>query len=355
MRPTTSVKLNIEPKKIWIDLANSPHVIFFIPIIKRLKNDGHTVLITMRNFAQTVPLAEKFGIQGDIIGKHGGANRLSKFLNLVKRTNQLVLFAKNKSIDIAVSHNSYAHTIAGRMIGAKVITLMDYEGQPANHLAFRTAHKVLVPQAFPNKLLFRFGASENKTFKYQGFKEQLYLSNFDPDNNFIKELTEACNTISNNLSNKVIVSVRTPPTMALYHHFKNDIFEKLLENLNSNPLAFTIVSPRTKEQHKYIKHKFRNLHIPSKSLNGMNLCYYSDLVISAGGTMNREAAILGTPAYSLFAGSMPAVDAELIKTGRMFHISNENDLGKINIAKLSGRKILSNDALLGIIIHEILH
>ena len=138
---------------IWIDLANSPHVIFFAPIIQKLKDDGHNVLITMRDFAQTIPLARKFHLEGEIIGEHGGANRASKIVNLLKRTAQLVSYARGKSIDIAVSHNSYTHTIAGRLIGAKVITIMDYEGQPANHLAFRFANKVIVPEGFPDNAL----------------------------------------------------------------------------------------------------------------------------------------------------------------------------------------------------------
>jgi predicted glycosyltransferase len=337
---------------IWIDLANSPHVLFFAPIIQKLKDDGHNVLITMRDFAQTIPLAHKFHLEGEIIGKHGGTNRGAKVSNLIKRTTQLVTYARRKSIDIAVSHNSYTHTIAGRLIGAKVITIMDYEGQPANHLAFRFAHKVIVPEGFPDNALKRFGARTTKTYKYKGFKEQLYLSNFKPNNDFIQELSSATNLTTETLQQKIIVAVRTPPTMALYHHFQNVIFDNLLNLLNNNDSIAAIVFPRTDQQKEHIIQKFKNLHVPTKPLDGMDLCFYSDLVISAGGTMNREAAILGTPAYSTFSGSMPAVDEQLIKMGRMIHINHQTDFATIPFVKKTGHNVLENQGLLEEIIKE---
>lgn len=339
---------------IWIDLANSPHVIFFVPLIKRLQKEGHTIYVTMRDFAQTVPLAHSYGIKGDVIGRHGGASRLLKVANLFKRTNQLIDFSKDKAIDVVVSHNSYTHTIAGRLIGARVVTIMDYEGQPANHLAFRAAHKVIVPECFPETSLNHFGA-RNKTHKYSGFKEQLYLSDFKPDQSFPQKLLSSCGIDEQtDLENKIFVTIRTPPTMALYHHFQNIIFEKLLENLNLNKDLLVIILPRNADQGNHVKANYKNLHVPSQALDGMNLTYYSDLVISAGGTMNREAAVMGTPAYSIFLGSMPAVDTELIKLGRMFHIINEDQLHLIRFVKKRLKGILINHNIINEITNEIL-
>ncbi len=341
--------------KIWIDLANSPHVVFFMPIIEKLKLNGHEIFITMRDFAQTVSLAERYNIKGITVGRHGGSNMIMKAVNFCIRTGQLLLFAKGKSFDIAVSHNSYTHIIASRLAGAKVITIMDYEGQPANHLAFRFAHKVIVPQSFPDQALRKFGALPHKVFKYNGFKEQVYLSNFQPDMNFAEDLMELCGLDKENkLTNKTVVTVRTPATMAVYHQFENPLFEKLLEHLNSQENVFTVILPRTPEQKVSIKKKYPNLFIPKKVLDGRNLTSFSDMVISAGGTMNREAAILGTPAYSVFAGNLPAVDRELVNMGRMFHIDNEKRIKDIIFNKKNDRKTMFSPSLSKKIIDKIL-
>ena len=147
---------------VWIDLANSPHVPFFLPIIRALEADRHRVTITLRDFAQTVSLAHQAKLGGAVIGTHGGRARVSKVANLIARSRALLAFAANRGFDLAVSHNSYAHIIAGRVSGTRVVTLMDYEGQPANHLAFRLAHKVLVPDCFPDRDLARFGATRQR-------------------------------------------------------------------------------------------------------------------------------------------------------------------------------------------------
>jgi predicted glycosyltransferase len=340
---------------IWIDLANSPHVNFFLPLMQVLNAQKHDFFITMREFAQTVALGKKYGIEGLVVGKHGGRNVMMKFFNFAMRSRQLQLAAKGRTIDIAVSHNSYTNLIAGRMIGARVVTLMDYEGQPANHLAFRLAHKIIVPECFPAKALRRFGASPKKVYKYNGFKEQVYLSGFEPKESFFDDLAANCELNGRyEASKKVLVTVRSPATMAIYHRFENPLFEKLLENLNHNPEILAIILPRVPQQAEFIKNKFPNLVIPKGPLDGKNLCYYSDLVISAGGTMNREAAILGTPAYSIFLGQLPAVDKRLIEMGRMVHINNEKDLSQIRFEKKQGNNTLLNPNLLEEVAEEIL-
>lgn len=340
---------------IWVDLANSPHVVFFLPIVQALTSRGHTVHISLRDFAQTVPLARKYGLRGEVVGRHGGAGKISKACNLLGRTAQLLSYAAGRHIDIAVSHNSYTHTLAGRILGAKVITIMDYEGQPANNLAFRVAHKVIVPRAFPRAALKKFGAGNGKTYRYEGFKEQLYLSDFRPDHNFAAELREACRLQEDDaVEDKVLVSVRTPPTMALYHNFENAFFDQLLDRLDRDAGALSIVLPRDETQRDYITNRYKNVHVPAKPLDGMGLCYFSDAVISAGGTMNREAAILGTPVYSTFMGAMPAVDRELIRMGRMVHLEKEADLGKIRLRKKVRGRVLRNAGLLDEIVEQIL-
>jgi predicted glycosyltransferase len=340
---------------IWIDLANSPHVNFFLPLMQILNSQGHKLFITMREYAQTVALGKKYGIAGLVVGKHGGSNLAMKSLNFIMRSRQLQRAAKEKAIDIAVSHNSYTHIVAGRTAGAKVVTLMDYEGQPANHLAFRLAHKIIVPDFFPDQALRSFGASSRKVYKYNGFKEQVYLSGFEPDKSFFNELAMNCELgESRNLAKKILVTVRSPATMSLYHRFENPLFEKLLKALDRNPEVLAIVLPRVSQQAEYIKAKFPNVVVPRHPLDGRNLCYYSDLVVSAGGTMNREAAILGSPAYSIFLGRMPAVDKRLIEMGRLAYIGNEKELAKIKFEKKRLGKNLINPDILKELAQEIL-
>ncbi|MBN1866418.1 DUF354 domain-containing protein [Candidatus Sumerlaeota bacterium] len=340
---------------VWIDLANSPHVGFFLPLMREMKRDGHTIFVTLRDFSQTVELARQNNIDGLLIGKHGGRSRTGKVLNLIGRSMDLKRFARGKKIDVAVSHNSYTHIVAGRLAGCRTVTLMDYEGQPANHLAFRAAHKVIVPESFPDAALRKFGASPRRIYKYAGFKEQVYLSDFAPDPAFPDALREACGLGPEWDPDKaVVVTVRTPATMAAYHRFENPLFDRLIERLDSMPELTVVTLPRTAEQRESIQARYRNLRIPSRALDGNNLVHASDLVVSAGGTMNREAAILGTPAYTIFAGKIPAVDERLIGLGKMTALLEEGDLDKIRLEKKRPGGIMENKNLCREIVREIL-
>jgi len=342
--------------KIWIDLANAPHVLFFTPIIKTLTSRDNDLFVTMRDFNQTKELAERYNIKGELVGQHGGRSYVLKSFNLMKRSLQLFNYGHGREIELAVSHNSYTHAIAGRLIGAKVVTLMDFEGQPANHIAFRLANKVIVPDSFPDKYLKKFGATLKKTYKYKGFKEQVYLSDFKPSTSFLSDLIGSCDLPEDwKIDNTILVVIRTPATMAAYHHFGNPAFDELLRKLHGKKDLTVILLPRSLEDKKHFHKQFPNLKIPKYPLRGSDLVYYADLVISAGGTMNREAAILGTPAYTIFAGHIPAVDKKLIEMERLIYISSEDDLNHIKYEKKKPRQILSNPNLCQEIVGEILN
>lgn len=335
-------------------MSNAPHVAFFLPIIGELSRRGHAIIVSMRDFNQTVELARKRGIVGSVIGRHGGKSALAKMLNLLLRSNALVAFGKAKRVDVAVSHNSYTQTIAGRLIAARVVTIMDYEGQPANHIAFRMAHRVIVPVYFPEKHLQKFGAGREKVWKYEGFKEQVYLTDFRPSESFFPEFIRLCGLGDRwDPERTVLVTIRTPASMAAYHHFKNLLFEGLLEKLERHPEATVLLLPRTMEQTKYYREKFPLLHMPVAPLDGNELVYHSDLLISAGGTMNREAAILGTPVYTIFAGELPAVDRALIGMGRLKTVETKEDLDSIQIVKKKQGTLLGNSNLLREIVDKI--
>jgi len=306
-----------------MDLANSPHVLFFRPVIERLLELGHEVAVTSREFAQTVALCRRFGLAHEVIGAHGGANRLAKIANIAGRVWALAHWARRRGpFDLAVSHNSYAQCLAARILGVMTVTLMDYEHTPANHVAFRAAHRVIVPAVFPDDALRRFGARPGKCRRYDGLKEEVYLlgrsgANASPDGR--RDIERAIGTA---VADSVLVTVRPPATMAVYHRFKNQHFDALLDYLEGHGDVVVLLLPRTPRQQASLEARhLRNVRFPAQALDGRAVIEYSDLVVGAGGTMNREAAVLGTPAYTIFAGRMGAVDRWLVEQGRMVDLA----------------------------------
>lgn len=340
---------------IWIDLANSPHVNFFLPIIRYLNSKNHHLIITCREYSETSELVGQFNIDAKILGKHGGKNILNKIFTTIKRVYLLYRYVKDKNIDIAVSHNSYSQIIAGKFMKTKIITIMDYEGQPANHLAFRLADRVIVPNSFPDRMLKKFGAHNGNIIKYNGFKEQVYLSDFEEDMYFLKNIYLFSAIDKNiNLYEKVIITLRPPATMALYHRFKNKLFDKLLLLLNNRNDIIVFVLPRSLQQRFQINENYPDFIIPKRAIDGRNMIYFSDIVISAGGTMNRESAVLGTPTYTIFAGKIPAVDMKLVEMKRMHILKEESDFKKIEFKKKNRSLNLVNKELMNEIVNNIL-
>jgi predicted glycosyltransferase len=318
--------------RIWIDLANSPHVPFFHALIPEFTARGHQVELTARDFAQTVALAMKAGMMPHVIGGHGGATIRGKAGNLLGRAASLRKWARDRGFDLAVSHNSYAQVAAAAALGIKTVTLMDYEHQPANHLAFRLASKVIVPHAFPAKELRKYGASLRKVHRYEGIKEDVYLADFNPDPNFANTLRQL-----GVASEDALVVVRPPAREALYHRFENELFDELILNLSSRDRVKIVLIPRTDAQRAdYEQRNLSNLIMPAEVLDGANLIASADLVVSAGGTMNREAAALGVPAVSVYAGQWAAIDEALVGEGRLRRISTREEIDSLIVSKKSG-------------------
>jgi uncharacterized protein len=315
--------------RIWIDLANSPHVPFFRALIPEFVARGHQVEISARDFAQTVELAMNAGLTPHVIGGHGGGSITGKAGNLIGRAGALRKWARDRGFDLALSHNSYAQIAAAAALRVKAVTLMDYEHQPANHLAFRLASRVIVPRAFPAAELRRFGASMRKVKRYEGTKEDVYLADFAPDPAFAETLHRL-----GVASEDVLVVARPPAREALYHRFENELFDELLSNLSSRQDVKIILLPRSDTQRAdYEKRKFTNLIMPRAALDGANLIAAADLVVSAGGTMNREAAALGVPAVSIYAGKWAAIDEELVNEGRLQRIGSREEVESLVIKK----------------------
>lgn len=297
---------------IWIDLANSPHVLFFKPIIEKLSN----VIITIRDFGQTIELAKKFNLEFEIIGKHDGKSKIKKFFGLFKRANQLKNFIKDKNVILALSHNSYHQIMACKMLKIKNITFMDFEGQIANHLAFRLSDLVVVPKFFKKNYLKLYGA-KNVRF-YSGLKEEVYLWDFNDDKDYILEL---------GIKRDLPVCVMRPPATSSLYYKKNDLFFEVLNYISKECKVILIL--RNKEQINELKlNKIinENIIIPNEVLDGPRLLYWADFTISAGGTMNRESALLGTPTYSIFKGLKSGVDEYLESLGILKFIKSPKEI-----------------------------
>ncbi|MCX5814206.1 MAG: DUF354 domain-containing protein [Proteobacteria bacterium] len=320
--------------KIWIDLANSPQVLFFRPLIPEFEKCGHEVAITTRSFAQTIDLANFFRMKHIPIGEHGG-KKLGKIgLAVLNRAWGLVKYAKGRKFDLAISHNSYAQALAAKIMGIPLVTSMDYEYQPANHICFRFAKKVIVPEFFPLQDIKRYGAYK-KYLRYHGTKEEIYLYDFIPQKDYFESIGVP--------RGKIVAVMRPPGSWGLYHHFENPLFEKALEHVAKKPDTYVIFLPRVEEQKEIAKRlDYPNIFVPNHALDGPNLLYHADFVVSGGGSMNREAAVLGTPTYSMFKGRLAAVDNYLIERGRMVHIDSENGINNIHISKKANSHKMKN-------------
>lgn len=333
---------------IWIDLANSPHVLFFKPVIHELEAMGHDVFVTHRDFAQTSRLCHVFNIQSECIGKHGGQGVWRKICNITNRALQLRKIAKGQEFHLAVSHNSYAHAIAAKSLKIPYITIMDYEYQPANHINFRLADKILVPFTFKLADIKKYGATARKLVKYPGLKEEVYLWQFQPRQNFwhfeFPELDPS----------KVMCTIRPPATMAAYHDFENPLFYELLAYLVTQKDLQLVVFPRTPEQNEQLRNFSSELYLAAKSVDGAQLIANSDIIISAGGTMNREASVLNTPAYSVYAGKIGSVDRYLIKEDKITLINCKDDFQKILFQKKTRGDIKVKRKVFDFIIEQIL-
>ncbi len=320
--------------RLWIDLANSPHVPFFKALAARFVERGHEIETTARAFAETVPLAHAAGLKPHVVGAHGGRQVSAKAGNLMSRAWSLATWARKRQFDLAVSHNSYSQILAARGLRIRRVTLMDYEHQPANHLAFRLASRIIVPASFPASRLRRYGAGVGKVRRYHGTKEDVYLADFQADPSFAKELCELGVRRDN-----VLVLMRPPAHDALYHRFQNKLFDEALAMLLVRNNVQVVLLPRNEQQRAtYSARSGDRLIVPAKPLDGANLIAASDLVISAGGTINREAAALGVPVASVYAGQWAAVDEELVKEGRLQRIASSEDLRKLPVQRKSSSK-----------------
>jgi uncharacterized protein len=313
--------------RIWIDLTNSPHVLVMRPVIEALERDGHEVRVTARDFAQTLGLLRRFQIPHTAIGHHRGERLAAKAGGLALRSAALTRWARaegrasQRRFDIALGHGSNDVSVAAALLRIPSATMFDYEWATVqHHINCRLARAVVVPDAIPPERLERYGA-RGKVRAYEGLKEEYYLADFEPDPAILAELQLD--------SERPIVVVRTPPEVSLYHRFENDLFAHVLERLRDAAACGagvqSVVLPRTDPQRAELR-AVPGFVVPREAIDAQSLIAYADLVISAGGTMNREAVALGTPVYTTFEGRLGAVDERLIHTGRLHKLRDPAQL-----------------------------
>jgi predicted glycosyltransferase len=297
--------------RVWVDMSAPAHVLVLRPIIERLEAEGHAVEVTSRDYAQTQQLLELHGMPHTPIGRHGGASRVRKAANLAARSAGMLRFGRGRGFDLALAHGSNDLAIAARTLGIPEANMHDYEYAVTQHrIGCRLAKRVMFPDSVPLDRLRRFGVTPEKHFPYPGLKEEYYLYDFEPDREALRRLGVE--------EERVVVIVRPPPDVSLYHRKSNPLFPKVLDRLGRDEGVQAVVLPRTQAQREFIsKLRLPSVIVPEAAVEAQSLIALADLVLSAGGTMNREAAALGTPVYTTYGGRLGGVDEALIRSGRL--------------------------------------
>lgn len=306
--------------RLWVDMTNSPHVLVLRPIIDEFRRRGWDVDVTAREFAQTLPLLERFDIPYTLIGRHRGRALPAKAWGLAARSSAMIRFGAGKGYDLALSHASNDLPVAARALGIPHVTMFDYEfARLSHHINIRLSTKALVPDAIPLEALKPFGGTAANVDRYPGLKEEYYLADFEPDGTIFAQLGLD--------PDKITVVLRTPPSMAAYHRMENPIFDDVLRLIASRDDVQAVALVRTPDQIAGIEGVgSANITVPRAVVDAQSLVYYADVVVSGGGTLNREAVALGTPAYTVFQGVMGAVDTQLAAEGRLVCLTRAADL-----------------------------
>ena len=305
--------------KVWVDCTAAAHPLVLRPIIDRLQAQGHEVFITAREYGQTLGVLDRLGLPYTTVGEHGGASRLGKARALGGRSARLAKVVWRRRPQLALGHGSVDLAVVSACFRVPSVQMQDYEfARLQRQIALRLASRVLVPDSIPVERLARIGAKERKLYRYPGLKEEYYLADFEPDPSVLGELGLD--------REKVLVVLRPPPETSEYHA-PNDLYAATVRRLAAAPEAQAVIVPRTEEQGAAARALgAANLIVPERAIDAQSLIAYADLVVSAGGTMNREAVALGTPVFTTFAGRMGGVDEDLIATGRLRVLADPAEL-----------------------------
>jgi predicted glycosyltransferase len=302
--------------RVWVDCTAAAHPLVLRPIIDGLRERGHEVAVTAREYGQLIGILDRLGIEHEVFGRHGGAGTAAKGRALATRSFALARWARGRGFDLALAHGSVDVPAVGTLLRIPSVQMQDYEWAGLQRkLSWRVARRVIVPDAIPVERLERAGAAAPKQFRYPGLKEDYYLAGFAPDPAALAELGID--------RDRVLAIVRPPPETSAYHA-DNPIYELVLDRLRSTEGVTTVLIPRTESQGRVAP--AANLVVPARAVDAQSLIAYADLVVGAGGTMNREAVALGTPVYTMFSGRMGAVDERLIADGLLRQLDDPQAL-----------------------------
>ncbi len=306
-------------------------------------------MITSRDFAQTESLLEFWGIEHRKIGKHGGKRKLNKIINLFSRANELRRYIKDKSVDLALSHGSRTQLVAAKILKIRSIVMMDYEYTETRIFNY-LADYLLIPEYIPESRLRSVNIDIKKVLRYPGFKEQLYLDDFFPRAGFRKELNIG--------EDEILATIRPPAMEGNYHDSMSEsILLKVIGKLTAIENVHPLIIHRTEADKSFLKSNFgEQIHFLEKAVNGLQLIWNSDIFISGGGSMNREAALLGVPAYSIFTGRKPYLDEKLCREKKLTFIDSLEKVDKIKISKrdISGKFDSNNTELINEVVDTVL-
>jgi predicted glycosyltransferase len=296
--------------KVWVDCTAAAHPLVLRPIVERLEAMGHEAFFTARSYGQTEGILERLEIPYTSVGSHAGSGTLRKGAAVLARSTGLARVVWRRRPDLALAHGSVDLAVVSSLFKIPSAQMQDYEfAGLQRQVSFRVAKRVLVPDSIPLERLRRIGARERKLVRYPGLKEEYYLADFEPNPAVLDELGLD--------RDKVIVVLRPPPETSEYHA-PNDVYSATLRRLVGEQGAQAVVVPRTERQAAEARGLGAdNLIVPERAIDAQSLIAEADLVVSAGGTMNREAVALGTPVYTTFAGRMGGVDEALIAEGRL--------------------------------------
>lgn len=326
--------------RVWVDLTNTAHVVVLRPLVERLEAAGHEVVLTARPLSHTIELLDDWGHPYTAFGAHGGARRADKARAALSRARDAVAFGRRSGpFDAGLAHGSTDLPIAARLLRFPNTTMFDYEFAIAQHtLNGRTANRVLVPEGIPPERLKRFGMTPPKLVRYPGLKEEYVLHGFEPDASVLADLGVD--------RARPLAVVRTAPSYALYlGGSETPLLPRLLRHLDAQGVQSVVLARNEQQTADVVALGLENVIVPPRAVEARSLVAFADALFSAGGSMNREAAALGTPVWSMFEGRLGGVDEQLVRAGRLQLLAADADVSGVEVARRAetGRPATTRD------------
>lgn len=305
--------------KIWFDADNGPHVLIMRPLVAELTRRGHEVVFTARDRTKTCQLLDMYGFSYRMVGGEYGKGMSGKVRGTLGRAWELTRAMRVSGAAVSFGHGSRALPLASKLLGIPTVTMYDYEWVNAR-LFNLCCRSILLPAAITKARCAEAGIAPDKVVSYPGFKEELYLGMGDLDTTIAADLGLRPEAVK--------VLLRPPATTAHYHNPEAEtLLDAILLQLAAAGDVQLVYLPRTDDQRDLPKKAgVREVIIPRKVYDGPSLVAATDLVISGGGTMTREAAIMGIPSYSFFRGREGMVDESLAASGRLALLASPQDV-----------------------------